>query len=254
MKPEEYKIGTNIIYKEGSPLRYNSLYEGQILGYSDSKKYVNIKNKNSVSGWYELDSIHVVDTVKKIKSDVSGYMVDPAKNEFISKKKQSEEELQKVILKAGDKDDPRMTEEDWNDLANQLYSNKNTYECYPENYSETDCRYYLEIFNDTDWKLRLRNNMSIPKFGMSGELFPYCLGEGKIDKPEMISMYNLRNLKRIVDGLNLLVKPNENLNSYPKMKEMTEEDWLGLEKLSTSTPQPQATTDYFEKYKKENKD
>jgi hypothetical protein len=220
MKPEEYKIGTNIIYRPFC--KVGSLYEGQILGYSDSKKYVNIESKNGSSNWYEIDDIGVVDTVERIKSDNSEYIVDPTNNDFISKKKQSEEEMQKVIFKASDKDDPRMSDEDWNDLANQLYSNKNTYECYPENYLETDYMYYLEIFNNTDWKLCLRSKMNIPKFGMSGELHPYTLGEGKMDKPEMISMYNLRNLKRIVDGLNLLVKPNENLKPYPKM---SKGDW-----------------------------
>jgi hypothetical protein len=144
MKPEEYKTGTNIIYRLFC--KVGSLYEGQILGYSDSKKYVNIESKNGSSNWYEIDDISVVDTVERIKSNNSEYIVDPI-NKFLSKKKQSEEELQKVIFKAGDKDDPKMTDEDWNDLANRLYSSKNAYECYPENYSETDCRYFLEIYN-----------------------------------------------------------------------------------------------------------
>jgi hypothetical protein len=41
------------------------------------------------------------------QSDVFENIVDPANNEFISKKKKSEEEMRKVIFKAGDKDDPR---------------------------------------------------------------------------------------------------------------------------------------------------
>jgi hypothetical protein len=207
---------------------------------------VKVKEKNGGYFWSHVDELHVYGSFSEIpaetKSDVSEFFVDPI-NDFISKKKKSEEEMQKVILKTEDTDDPRMTEEDWEDLANQLYSNKNTYECYPENYLQTDCRYFLEIYNNTDWKLCLRNNLSVPKFDLSGELHPYTLGEGKIEKPEMISMYTFVNLKRIVDGLNFYFERSgkENLNLYPKMSAET-------------FPQPQATTDYFEKYKKENKD
>ena len=42
MKPEDYKIGTNVIYRLFS--KVGSLYEGQILSYSDSKKYEYINN------------------------------------------------------------------------------------------------------------------------------------------------------------------------------------------------------------------
>jgi hypothetical protein len=224
MNPTQYKIGTNIIYRMFGQLDFPKI-EGKIVNFSDNRHYVKVKQKNGGYFWSHVDELHVYASFSEIptetKSEVSEYIVDPI-NDFISKKKKSEEEMQKVIFKTNEADDPRMTDEDWNALANQLYSNKNTYGCYPENYSETDCRYFLEIYNDTDWKLCMRNNMNIPKFGMSGELHPYTLGEGKIDKPEMISMYNLRNLKRIVDGLNSVAKPNEDLNSYPKM---SKGDW-----------------------------
>lgn len=125
----------------------------------------------------------------------------------------------------------------WQKLKEDI-SNPNI-EYYPKNYAENNCMYYLEFFQNDRWKLYLRQILSVPKFGICNELHPYVLGEGKIDKPEMISMYTYKNLKRIVDGLNLLPKLNEDLNPYPKMS-------------SGTYHPPQATTDYFEKYKKEN--
>lgn len=247
MKPEEYKNGTTIIYRLFS--KVGSLYEGEILGYSDSKKYVNIKNKNSLSQWHEIDSIYVVDTVEKIKSEFFTKEDIEHENKNIVTKEdvQDYENMIKwqkfkenywtygANVETEDKDDPKMTDEDWEDLTKQLYPD----EYYPKNYAENNCMYYLEFFKNDRWKLYLRQTLSVPKFSICSELPSYVLGEGKVDNPNMISMYTYNNLKRIVDGLNLLPKLNEDLNPYPKMSS------------GTFNP-PQATTDYFEKYKKEN--
>lgn len=274
MKPEDYKIKTTIIYRLFS--KVGSLYEGEILSYSNSKKYVNIKikngsfqwyeSKNGSSQWYEIDSIFVVDTVENLKEKyefLSNYCVDKTNNDYFKEKKKCEKEMQKLSenidltskkpfpfsndpfisgftvarpSEVCDNCDPRMTDEDWEDLTKQLYPD----EYYPKNYAENNCMYYLEFFKNDRWKLYLRQTLSVPKFSICSELPSYVLGEGKVDNPNMISMYTYNNLKRIVDGLNLLPKLNEDLNPYPKMSS------------GTFNP-PQATTDYFEKYKKENK-
>jgi hypothetical protein len=282
MKPEDYKNGKTIIYRLFS--KVGSLYEGEILGYSDSKKFVNIKNKNSLSQWHEIDSIYVVDTVENLKSEsfTKEDIEHENKNIVTKEDVQDYENMIKwqkfkenywtygANVETEDKDDPssdlaskkpfpfsndpfisgftvarpsevcdncdpRMTDEDWEDLTKQLYPD----EYYPKNYAENNCMYYLEFFQNDRWKLYLRQTLSVPKFSICSKLPSYVLGEGKVDIPDMYSMYTYNNLKRIVDGLNLLPKLNEDLNPYPKMSS------------ETFNP-PQATTDYFEKYKKEN--
>jgi hypothetical protein len=253
MKPEDYKIGTNVIYRLFS--KVGSLYEGQILSYSNSKKYVNIKikngsfqwyeSKNGSSQWYEIDSIFVVDTVENLKEKyefLSNYCVDKTNNDYFKEKKKCEKEMQKLsenidltskktfpfsndpfisgftVAKQSevcDKDDPKMTDEDWEDLTKQLYPD----EYYPKNYLENNCMYYLEFFQNDRWKLYLRQTLSVPYdlFGICKEGHPMVLGEGKIDRPDMYSMYTYNSLKRIVDGLNLLTKLNEDLKHCSKM-------------------------------------
>jgi hypothetical protein len=227
MKPEDYKNGTTVIYRLFS--KVGSLYEGEILGYSDSKKFVNIKNKNSLSQWHEIDSIYVVDTVENLKSDffTKEDIEHENKNIFTKEDVQDYENMIKwqkfkenywtygTNVETKDKDDPKMTDEDWEDLTKQLHPD----EYYPKNYLENNCMYYLEFFQNDRWKLCLRQTLSVPYdlFGICKEGHPMVLGEGKVDNPNMISMYTYNNLKIIVDGLNLFPKLNEDLKHCSKM-------------------------------------
>ncbi|NBO23101.1 hypothetical protein EBU94_07185, partial [bacterium] len=95
--------------------------------------------------------VRETENLEKIKSEVAGYFLDPINNKHLSKKKQCEEEMQNILFKTDDKDDPKMTDEDWEDLTKHLYLD----EYYPKDYAENNCMYYLEFFQNDRWKLYL---------------------------------------------------------------------------------------------------
>ena len=138
------------------------------------------------------------------------YYVDP--KTLITKSKQYEEKEAEAIDK-----EFRMTEEDYDKIDWNQWMKENSeeskkekpkeFEVYPYAiYDKDKPKYFLEIYNGEQWKLCSRNDFpfNVPKFGWSSEGHPYTLGEGKIAHESKIDMYTLTNLKRIVDGLNLL--------------------------------------------------
>lgn len=177
---KDYKVNTRILFKYKSTI--GTVFEGIILEFSDSGEYVCIQAPDLKIHWHKVNEIQVVDTLQ-----------NKAVEEF-------KDQLVKESIEFAKKHD--LYEKPKETLKEQKIE-KPHYEVYP-NYktNEPTQAYFLEIYNGKTWKLCLRNSFSVPKFGWSGH--PYTLGEGEITDESRIDMYTLRNLKRIVDGLNLL--------------------------------------------------
>jgi hypothetical protein len=200
---KDYKANTRVLFKYKSTT-IGAVFEGIILEFSDSGEYVCIQNTIGKTHWHQTKDLHVEDTLK-----------NKAVEEF-------KDRLVKDSIEFAEKHDlcvkPEKSEE----------TLKSHYEVYPNyKFNEPTSVYFLEIYNGKTWKLCLRNNFSVPKLGwFSSEGHPYTLGEGEIADESRIDMYTLRNLKRIVDGLNLLYdKDKETLpkTTYETAKE--KEDW-----------------------------
>lgn len=146
----------------------------------------------------------------------------------------------------------RMTEEDYDKIDWDQWMKENSeeskkekpkeFEVYPYAiYDKDKPTYFLEIYNGKIWKLCMRNEsvFSVPKFGWSSpnlyssEGHPYTLGEGKIAHESMIDMYTLTNLKRIVDGLNLLY--TKDTETLPKATFETSKEEIVWPKTCPST-------------------
>lgn len=211
---KDYKVGTRILYCN---LRHqNHQREAIISEFSDSGEYVCLEYaSDKTNDWYNVKDIIIFDTLKdKPSKDVEDFIKKEAeqfaKEEALFQKYDKMSYEQKVADAI--EEECRMTEEDYDKIDWDQWMKENseefknekpkTLEFYPTQPSEDSCSYFLEIHNEETWKLCLKNNFSVPKFGWSGH--PYTLGEGKIAHESKIDMYTLRNLKRIVDGLNLL--------------------------------------------------
>lgn len=222
---KDYKENTRILYCHKR--HQTPQFEAIISEFSDSGEYVCLEySPNKTNDWYKVADIIVLDTLKDKQTPVDEVSYEQQEADAI------EEECNK------------MTEEDWNSFGE--YHNKteskekedvkpNTLEIYPPDSEKRKPIYFLEIYNGERWKLCMRAelNFSVPKFGWSsGEVHPYTLGEGKIASEHMINMYTLRNLTRIVDGLNLVYEKDKNPILPPTTYETSKEKIDLAEELS----------------------
>ena len=175
---------------------------------------------------------------------------------FSNLDKEQEKSYEEKVAEAID-EECRMTEEDYDKIDWDQWMKENSEESKNEKpkelevypyaiYDKDKPKYFLEIYNGKIWKLCLRNDFpfNVPKFGWSSEGHPYTLGEGKIAHESMIDMYTLTNLKRIVDGLNLLhTKDTETLtkDTFETSKEKAQGE---LQKSVKHDPMWQKTFEY----------
>jgi len=203
---KDYKVNTRILYTNKTSI-FDTLFEGIILEFSDSDEYVCIQAPDLKIHWHKVNEIRVVDMLK-----------NKAMEEF-------KDRLVKDSVEFAKKHD--LYEKPKETLKEQK-TEKTHYEVYP-NYktNEPTPVYFLEIYNGKTWKLCLRNSFSVPKLGLSSEVHPYTLGEGEIADESRIDMYTLKNLKRIVNGLNLLYeKDKPRISPYPDFETAKDKiDW-----------------------------
>jgi hypothetical protein len=210
---KDYKVNTRVLFKYKSTI--STVFEGVILEFSDSGEYVCIQNTVGKTHWHQTKDLHVEDTLKnKAIEEFKDRLVKDSiefakKHDLCVKPEKSEETL------------------------------KSHYEVYPNyKFNEPTSVYFLEIYNGKTWKLCFRNSFNVPKLGwFSSEGHPYVLGEGEIAAEYLINMYTLCNLKRIVDGLNLLYdKDKTPISPYPDFETAKEKvDWQKDHPYSVTT-------------------